>query len=152
MATLGEFSSLLQLGFGIGIGLSYFRAPVELRSASLGQAIEDEITIIQGVSSAKAQQKSGDLSSLKLAFNEETDNLEQWQLPFMIAALVGALGNWIALVFASLSAQSVLTATEEFGLIFVSVAYYILLGVTLEFIAQWRFRSVRLRLAQIRSA
>jgi hypothetical protein len=151
MATLGEFSSLLQLGFGIGIGLSYFRAPVELRSASLRQAIEDEITIVRGVSSAKAQQKLGDLSSLKLAFNEEIDKLEGWQLPFMIAALAGGAGNWIALVFASVSAQCVLTATGEFGLIFLSVGYYILLAIALEFIAQWRFRSVRLRLVQIRS-
>jgi hypothetical protein len=78
MATMGEFSSLLQLGFGIGIGLSYFRAPVELRSASLGKAVDDEITVIAGVNTAKAQEKRGELSSLKLAFNDEMERLEKW--------------------------------------------------------------------------
>jgi hypothetical protein len=152
MATMGEFSSLLQLGFGIGIGLSYFRAPVELRSASLGKAVDDEITVIAGVNTAKAQEKRGELSSLKLAFNDEMERLEKWQLPFMIAAITGAAGNWIALIYASLYATDSVTTAGEIGLIILSVIYYLALGLVLEIMAQWRFRDVRLRLAQIRSS
>ena len=152
MATLGEFGSLLQLGFGVGIGLSYFRAPVELRSVSLGRAIDDEITVIAGVNTTKALQKRGELSSLKLAFNEEMERLEKWQMPFMVAALSGAVANWIALIYASLFAAYVLSLSEETALIILSVVYYVALGFSLEIIARWRFRYVRLRLAQIRSA
>ncbi|KIZ41430.1 MULTISPECIES: hypothetical protein [Rhodopseudomonas] len=151
MATLGEFSSLLQLGFGIGIGLSYFRAPVELRAKELAMAIDNEIIVLEGLSSAKAQQQRGDLSLLKLAFNVEADNLEKWLFPFMIGALVGAVGNWTALVLASLYAPYVLSAHEKIGLLFLSVAYYLILGALLEIMARWRFHIIKLRLAEIRS-
>lgn len=152
MATFGEFSSLLQLGFGVGIGLSYFRAPIDLRSASLRQEIEDEITIVDGVPSSEAEQKRGDLASLNLTFNDELDNLEKWQFPFMVAALAGAAGNLIALVMASLHAMQLLTTVAEMGLIVLSVGYYLVIVGLLEIIARWRFRSVKLRLAQIRAS
>lgn len=152
MATLGEFSSLLQLGFGIGIGLSYFRAPVELRASTLAQAIDGEISIVRGVTTPKAQQKTADLSSLKLRFSDIREQLEKLQFPFMVAAIAGALANWIFLILASLYASRQLLRYEKLGLLFVSVGYFVLLLVVLELIAQFRFRSVRLRLAAIRGA
>jgi hypothetical protein len=151
VATLGEFSSLLQLGFGIGIGLSYFRAPVELRASTLRQAIDGELLIVRGVATPKAQQKSADLASLKLAFSDVREQLEKLQLPFMIAAIAGAITNWVFLILASLYASRALVRWEKLGLLFISVGYFVLLLVALELIAQYRFRTVRLRLAAIRS-
>jgi hypothetical protein len=70
----------------------------------------------------------------------------------MIAAITGAAGNWIALIYASLYATDSVTTAGEIGLIILSVIYYLALGLVLEIMAQWRFRDVRLRLAQIRSS
>ena len=101
MATLGEYGSLLQLGFGIGIGLSIFRAPMDLLSISFEKDLRAELDVFEGVQTTKAKTNKSDLGDLSLEFAQTAEALNSFHLPFMIAAIAGALVNWGLLAWAS---------------------------------------------------
>ena len=87
MATYGDFSSLLQLGVGVGIGLSLFRAPVDLRVAKLMRILGGEITALRGSETQFGIRKRRDMQDLEFGFTTVRLSLERRQLPFMICAL-----------------------------------------------------------------
>lgn len=143
MATLGEFGSLLQLGFGVGVGLSFFRAPMDLRAKALSKAIESQFAVVSGVKSQRARERSGKLASVKLEFTQKRRQLELLNLPFMIATVAFALLNLAALIWASLDAGRSLTGHERSALLFISVGSYTFVFLALEIVAQWLFWGVR---------
>jgi hypothetical protein len=151
MATLGEFSSLLQLGFGIGIGLSLFRAPVDLRTAKLAREIDGDLAAIRGVASEVARTKRRGLMTLKLRFANTRRELDSKQIPFMIAALLGALANLAGLIAASSDAQRTLSSGQQAGLIFLSSGYFLLLALCLEVLARWYLTALFEELKRVRS-
>lgn len=151
MATLGEFGSLLQLGFGIGVGLSVFRAPMERRARSLEGAIEAQLGVVKGVRTAKAQDRTGKLASLKLSFVAQRRKLNRFNLPLLWTTVGFAILNLGALIWASLDAAHRLTASERNILLFVAVGSYALLLASLECIAAWLFRNVSADLKSLSS-
>lgn len=138
MAALGEFCSLLQLGFGIGAGLSVFRAPTELRAARLTRSLEAEANIVRGVSNPKAKERLGAVASLKLKLNDRLLRIDRIQTPFMACTLMCAAANWFLLICASRNASYTLTELQEWSLVGVSVAIYIAILIALEVIARAR--------------
>ena len=68
MPTYGDFSSLLQLGVGTGIGLSLFRAPVDIRTANLERVLNGEILALRNAANDFARLKRRELMSLRLQF------------------------------------------------------------------------------------
>jgi hypothetical protein len=142
MATLGEFASLVQLGFGIGVGLSLFRAPMDLRVRSIGRAIDAQLRVLSGVRTAAARERKAKLSTLKLAFADQRRRLDKLNLPFMAATLFCAALNLAALVWASLDATHVVTGLERNALLFISVGAYVLVLLVLEAVARFYFREV----------
>ena len=68
MVTYGEFSSLLQLGVGIGIGLSIFKAPIDLRTNRIGRVLDAEILALRGGASDFTKQKRRELMMLRSRF------------------------------------------------------------------------------------
>jgi hypothetical protein len=142
MATLGEFGSLLQLGFGVGVGLSLFRAPMELRANALARAIEAQLGVVKGVQAPKARERSGKLASLKLKFVEQRRKLNRLNRPFMVLTIAFALLNLAALIWASVDASHVLLSGECNILLFVSVGSYVAIFAALEGVAQWLFWGV----------
>ncbi len=142
MATLGEFGSLLQLGFGVGVGLSLFRAPMELRANALARAIEAQLGVVKGVQTPKARERSGKLASLKLKFVEQRRKLNRLNRPLMVLTVAFALLNLAALIWASVDASHVLSNGERNTLLFVSAGSYVAILAALEGVAQWLFWSV----------
>ena len=128
MSNLGEFGSLLQLGVGFGVGLSLFRAPMTLLLRKLDEDIAKEMDVLSTVQSLEAKRVKADLSDLKMDIATNTETLNWLTLPFMITALVGAAVNWLVLIYASFFAQNVLTSTDEWLLVLVSVGGVLLIG------------------------
>lgn len=135
MATYGDFSSLLQLGVGIGIGLSLFRAPVDLRVAYLGRTIDSEIAMLRSPLPF-AKRKRRDLQDLKLRFLTVSGNLERRQLPFMVIAVGLSVANLAALIWAAVDKDRCVSGPELWMLLAISVGGYILLIAALEILAR----------------
>lgn len=127
MSNLGEFSSLLQLGVGFGIGLSFFRAPMDLLLKKLEYDLAKEMDVLNAVQTPAAKRARAELSDLHMDISKNTETLNRLNLPFMIAALFGAVVNWTALIWASLDAQRQTSSTEEWVLIGISVGWFLLI-------------------------
>lgn len=138
MASFGDFSSLLQLGVGTGIGLSLFRAPVDLRVNSISRTVENELIALEGATTPFAITKRRDVSDLKLRFLTIRDRLNQTMIPFMIAAVMGALINLIALIDATFNADVQLSSAEDIWMVFISVGWFVIELSILEIIARVR--------------
>lgn len=132
MCMYGDFTSLLQLGVGIGIGLSLFRAPVDFRTARITKSLDNELSVLRGTASTFANRKRRELLDLKFEFAEAQRSLESAIVPAMYFALFGALLNLSALVGASLHAKTPLIGWNVIELLFISVAYYFLILAFLE--------------------
>jgi hypothetical protein len=129
MPTLGEFSSLLQLGVGFGVGLSFFRAPITLILGRLQSDLTNEMNVLQDNRSPEAGRSRAALSDIKVDTAEATKTLDKFSLPFLIASLIGAGVNWSALIWASFCAARPLNSTEEWILTFVAVGWFLLIGI-----------------------
>lgn len=136
MATYGDFSSLLQLGVGIGIGLSLFRAPVDLRVANLARTIDGEISALRNSPVPFTKQKRRDLQDLKLRFVTVKANLNRKQLPFMVIAVILAVANLAALVAATIDRDRPVSEPELLILFGISIVGYLLLLGALEILAR----------------
>jgi hypothetical protein len=143
---MADFSSLLQLGIGLGIGLSLFRAPLERRAETLGRTIDGQLTIIQGVNTPLAQERNRQLADLKVTYLQCRTRLEEAQKPLMCSVVVGAAINLICLVYAALYADKNVHFIVQYLLIFASSLYYLVIWLIIEAIAGVIFRDVRKRL------
>lgn len=151
MTTYGDFSSLLQLGVGIGIGLSLFRAPVDLRASKLIRTIDNELTVLRNPINPFAKAKWRDVRQLRYRFGQVRDSLDRVQLPFMWAALTLAALNLAALVVATVDKERVACGAELYGLLFVTIGGFLLLLAALEGLARWHLAPIRAELKQIQS-
>src|SRR5687767_12270602 len=106
MVTYGDFSSLLQLGVGLGIGLSVFRAPVDLRVSRITRIIDAEIAALSGTQTDVGRRKRIAFMDLRLSFATKSRGLENLQVPFMFTAVAAAALNLCGLIYATLSADS----------------------------------------------
>jgi hypothetical protein len=147
---MGEFGSLLQLGFGIGIGLSLFRAPMDLRANALMSGIADALKLLAKARTPEAAAKRLSLLDLRVKFHQERRKLDAWNRPIMIALIAGAAANLVALIWASVRAQDQIGIWWQLTLIFISVGYYVLALALLEVLARRHFSSVAADLKQIR--
>ena len=150
MATLGEFGSLLQLGVGIGIGLSVFQAPTNFLRSKLEENLSAELDVFEKISTPRGLQAKADLSDLKTKLSNAGRHLDKLNMPFMIAAILGAVVNWIALIFSSLDASRVLTGLEQSLLLGASVAWYLLIGVSVVAAAVYYLSPLSRELDEIR--
>jgi hypothetical protein len=151
MATLGEYGSLLQLGFGIGVGLSLFRAPMEVLSAKVRADLNSEVDVLANVHSVRANEIKSELSDLNLEFVRTSSTLDRFHFPFMIASILVALINWGLLAAASADAPRKLTYWEEWGLLFVSGPIYLVISAVLAYAAWQLLRPIQTKLDAIRS-
>ncbi len=142
MSNLGAFASLLQLGFGIGIGLSVFRTPLTLRATILGKRLDSELTIIRDIRSTQAEELRGKISSAKLVYHNAMQEIEKSYLPLMGAVLVGAAANLVALIASSLYPDMPVDGFWATILIIVSFGYYVALALIIEVYTRYRMRPV----------
>ena len=151
MANLGEYGSLLQLGFGIGIGLSLFRAPMDLLSARLKSDLHSEVEVMTNVHTAKANEKKSQLSDLNLEFVNTAATLNKFHIPFMIACIFSAFVNWLLLAAASAYASTPLSSEQEWSLCFVSGPVYLLIYSVLALATIYQLHPIRSKLDLLRS-
>ena len=151
MTSFGDFSSLLQLGVGTGIGLSLFRAPVDLRVARIARTIEAELVALRGAVPPFARSKRRALHDLNLTFRVVRQRLERQLKPFMVAAVIGALVNLWALVEATVRSNRPISPREADALIFLSVGWFVLEIVALEVLARIMLRATTRELASLRA-
>lgn len=151
MATLGEYGSLLQLGFGIGVGLSVFRAPMDIMSAKVKAQVQSEMDVLVNVQTAKANEKKARLSDLNLEFVKTASTLDRFHLPFMIASILGAFVNWALLAAASHEAGRVLGSGEEWFVFLVSGPLYLVISAILALVTWHQLHPIQRKLGEIRS-
>jgi hypothetical protein len=151
MATLGEYGSLLQLGFGIGIGLSVFKAPTDLLLKRIANDLTAELAVFQRGNNDRANQATASLSDLHIRLSEAVKKLENSYPVFLVPALVVAMINWVLLAIASTDAAYVLSVTQEFLLIIVSAPLYIVIALMVWGWAQWLILPIRGSLDTIRN-
>ena len=70
----------------------------------------------------------------------------------MALTILVALGNWVALIFASLYAGTVLTCLQEICLLILSVFYYAVIWLALEGLARWQLRGLQSKLKTLRAS
>ncbi len=150
MTTFADFSSLLQLGVGTGIGLSLFRAPVDVRVARLARTIDAELTAMRGATSEFAKKKRRDMQDVKLKFLQARDGLDERIMPYMIVAVLGAIANLIALILATLDAERVLRTCEISILLFISVGWFVIELASLEVLSRVTLAGVDRELERLR--
>jgi len=151
MATLGEFGSLLQLGFGIGIGLSVFRAPTDLLAKRLADDLAAEMAVFQGINTEHSIQLTTSLSDLHIRLSNAAKKLESSYVVILIPAIAVAMINWVLLALASTNAGYILSIAEERLLIIVSGPVYLVVAVIVWGWAQWLLLPIRGSLDTIRN-
>jgi hypothetical protein len=125
---------------------------MDLRVGKLSKALDEEFRVFSGGTSETARSALQEIASLQLEFNETRTRLERWNTPFMALTILVALGNWIALIYASLHASTVLTSPQEICLLTLSVFYYVVIWLALEGLARWQLRSLQSKLEALRAS
>lgn len=151
MTTLGDFSSLFQLGVGTGIALSLFRAPVDFRSNRMNRVLDSELTALKNATSHFARIKRRNLLDFSLRFNSARDAIERVLLPFMVFAVMGAIANLVGLIAAALNADRCLSNAEMCLALFVTVIWFVLEIAALEVLARSRFSQLSSELDSLRA-
>lgn len=151
MADLGEYGSLLQLGVGIGIGLSIFKAPMEWLEAKLEHDLASEFDVVKNAETDTARKARADLADLRVDLANADRQLNRFNVPFLIAAILGAGVNWGLLVLASTSAGYPLSCSQELLLAGVSGPFYLLIYSILAAWAWLKLKPYRSRLDEVRS-
>ena len=152
MGIMSDFSSLLQLGVGIGLGLSAFRAPLDLRTRAIEAGIEEEWNIIDRLGSVRAQTLRGEIATLKLEYAQAKTRIEKVQFPFLIATLGGALANWIALGYAAISPAAKVSTSGEYVILAFAIFYFVGILIALELIARSQLGDIQARLKALRQS
>ena len=142
MSSMGEYGSLLQLGFGIGAGLSVFQAPLKLRYEYLNTSINAQLKMTANTNSVKADDLHAKLSELYLSLGMRNDRISELQKPFLVCCLFGAALNWAVLIYASMYASHNVSHLGRSAVIFISVIYYIIIGLVLEIVVRLRLRAI----------
>lgn len=150
MPVNGDFSSLLQFGAGLGIGLSLFRAPVDLRVSRIMRTLDGELTALQGIRSAFARTKRRDMMDLKLRFTATRQDLEAAQIPYMIAAIIGAICNITCLIYVALNSGEQATTLAMAIFLFLSIGFFIIIILLLEILARLKLSGILTSLTELR--
>jgi hypothetical protein len=150
MTTYGQFSSLSQLGIAVGIALSLFRAPVDLRTSRIERSLNAEILALRGVHTEFGRTKWRDFMTLRLNFYATRERLENLQLPFMIFALISAAINLLFLIKESFDAELQISGGMECVLLFFAVVIYFFIWAGLEFLARRQLGPIWRQLCDLR--
>jgi hypothetical protein len=146
MANLGEFGSLLQLGVGLGIGFSVFRAPFDILTRKFEADLSSEFNVLAKIATPHASERKAVLSDLNLEFARTSKTLERFHLPFMIASILGAVVNWYYLAQAAWNSGCSLSPIAAAWLTFISGPFFVLIFVTVTGVTFLRLRPLRERL------
>lgn len=152
MANLGDYSSLIQLGFGIGIGLSVFEAPFNLIRTRFDRDCADEFDVVENLHSIEAKTIQASLADLRMDAAVAFRSLNRINRVCMILACVAAIIDLATLIAASHNATHPLQCYEEFALVFLNAGVFVILGGITTWAALSKLRPLRERLNLIRTS
>lgn len=135
MTTLDDFSSLLQLGFGTGIALGLFQAPIRLRVDPLASAIANELVLLKDQTSQQIKDRYLALQTLQVEVAVGRADLTKLEKPPLLFSLAGAALNLGLLAWAAVDADREVTITGELLLLLVSVGWFLISLLWIEIIA-----------------
>jgi hypothetical protein len=151
MGIMSDFASLLQLGVGIGLGLSVFRAPLDLRTRAIEAGIEQEWLILDRLETPRAQSLRGEIATLKLNYNQAKTRIERMQYPLLILTILGAMANWLGLAYAAIRPSLVVSTVGEYAILALTIFYFVVILIALELIARFQLGQIQARLTTLRS-
>lgn len=149
MSSMGEYGSLLQLGFGIGAGLTVFQAPIELRYSRMNTSIDQQLSITKNVRTDKGRAMHTALATLKLRLLGEYKILKKFERPLLYILACLAIANWYELVQVSDHAGEGVSLARYWIFMTISVYAYLLIAAIIEIFARIRLRPLQKALAEI---
>lgn len=135
MPAYGDFTSIAELGTGIGIGLSFFRAPIDKRLLYLRGRIETEMTLLKAISTPLATSKKTEFSNLSVKVSTKRRELERVLKGATVIASLGAAVNAMFLSFACLQAEREISGAMQMWYLLAGIGLYMALLLFLECIA-----------------
>jgi hypothetical protein len=135
MPNAGDFSSLLQLGAGVGLALSTFTTPLSSAITHFEEKINRELRILLHQSTPLAQEKISSLNSLSVEFESVKAYLHNIHIFGFWLAAFGALVNLSFLLYVTHNVGQSISVTCEYIFYFFSSLYFILLISFLKYIA-----------------
>ena len=149
MSTMGDYGSLLQLGFGIGIGLSLFQAPIELRYSRLSTSIAQQLEITSRIQTPKGRAMHNELSSINLSLLGEYKLVKQFEKPVLFVVIILALSNWASLIYVSLHASDPVSRSNSWLFLSISVFGFSALAIVIEIFVRIRLFGIQKRLQDL---
>ncbi|MGO3927391.1 hypothetical protein NP284_03675 [Rhodopseudomonas pseudopalustris] len=123
-----------------------------LMLSKIKSGLVHESEVLHGNQSPEAGRARAALSDFQMELNDAAKSLNDLNMPFMIASLIGAVVNWFALIWASFSAQRPLTSTEEWLLTGLSVGWFLFVGAAVALAALIYLLPLHSKLNRIRSS
>ena len=136
MTTLGDYTSLLEIGFGLGIALTAFQAPIDVRMQILRRLLDEEKAIVRRPKTDLALAKRNALLFYEIAANRTRRLVHERSLFPTFAVAIGAVVNLITLIFSCIYAADEAKSPYVIWVLIVSVAYYVVLLIFFEVIAR----------------
>lgn len=152
MTTLGDYSSLFEVGLAVGLTLALFRAPIDLRMRSIRHQAEQEATLIKGGRTPVAKAKWRLLLAVRLRFAKATRDAEQEARWPILGVLAGAAANLVSLIVACVAAGDEAGLRFKVYAVSISVLYYIVILGWMEMIGRRELQGLRETLGRIRRA
>lgn len=143
MATQSDIASLLELGAGAGLGLSFFRAGFDRTFRSFDKRMK-RLAVRLPVASNKAErERQTRFATMRTTYSVVKSASERYVPLFQAAALCGALANIFWLVHACLLPNEPLTYADGVVRVFWAVGYYATLLIIAEIYYTIELRQTR---------
>lgn len=146
MALFGDFSSLFEVGLGIGIGLSLFRIPIDNRKSHLVNRVENELKLFSTPKNDEATARYERAASLALELDAAIMELEKRVKHFPVVALVGALMNAVMIFVVAFNAGKSADIGHIWFFGFVAFGWYLILTLIIFGIVEKAFSGIEVRL------
>lgn len=144
-----DFASLLQLGAGLGIGLSFFRSGFDRKQKALRKRF-GQITTAYGNATTRADRKAvGELASARTRFASGCGKAEKLAQLFQALALLGGLANMGLLIAATVWGDYQLNTLGIWGGLWWSLGYFALLLLAMEMWLWLAFRPIAAELLRL---
>lgn len=132
MPTMSDFASLLQLGAGIGIGFSLFRAPLDVRTDRFERILNSEEGAFRGNESERGRYVLRKIHSARIKLQLTRRELHDTHSHMSFILFIIAVINWIFLCVVTIWPNENVNTLGCFFFLLVSVFSYIVLGVWIE--------------------
>lgn len=138
MPAFADFASLAQLGAGVGLGLSVFRAPIESRLIPIRSILRAEIDALETTVTDFGRTKKRSLLDLELKLIRTQPELLLFQKFLLWWAAFGALASTNILAYAAVYSKHEASSFDCAVLLLLTVGWSLVIFAIAEAVA-WRY-------------